>query len=408
MNSVCMLVQNVYDIDPRVRRKAEALVAAGYSVDVLGLRAANGEAHYTVNGVNVYTLALGKMRGSKLRYILEYAVFFLWAMFRVTALMRRRRYVAIDINTLPDFLVFAAVPARWMGAKLILDMHEITAEFYISKFGIAEHSWLVHLLNFQERISFNCADHVLTITEPIEDLLVSRGLDRRKSTVVMNAVDEAPFASVLRGGKVDPDPDKFVMMYHGTLTSVYGLELAVEAFSLAQANMPGAEFWILGSGTEEKRLADLARERGVSDQVKLLGRVPASDMPGWLARCDAGILPMRQDIFLDFAFPNKLPEFIIMGKPVLMSGLKTIRYYFSERALAYFTPNDAAALARQMERLYHDLGLRTQLAARAKQEYVPLRWDIMKRRYLNVIEQASGVGRRTESPATSETMAAGR
>ncbi len=172
--------------------------------------------------------------------------------------------------------------------------------------------------------------------------------------------------------------------------------------------MPGAEFWILGSGTEEKRLADLARERGVSDQVKLLGRVPASDMPGWLARCDAGILPMRQDIFLDFAFPNKLPEFIIMGKPVLMSGLKTIRYYFSERALAYFTPNDAAALARQMERLYHDLGLRTQLAARAKQEYVPLRWDIMKRRYLNVIEQASGVGRRTESPATSETMAAGR
>src|SRR5262249_13232123 len=33
--SFCILVQNQYDIDARVRRKAEALVGAGYSVDVL-------------------------------------------------------------------------------------------------------------------------------------------------------------------------------------------------------------------------------------------------------------------------------------------------------------------------------------------------------------------------------------
>src|SRR5438046_2385938 len=135
MKSICLLVQNVYDVDPRLKRKAEALVAAGYWVDVLALRPANGSANYTVNGVNVYTLALKKNRGSLIRYAFEYAVFFLWAMVRVTMLMRRRRYIAVDINTLPDFLVFAAVPARWMGAKLILDMHEITPEFYVSKFG---------------------------------------------------------------------------------------------------------------------------------------------------------------------------------------------------------------------------------------------------------------------------------
>jgi len=35
MKSVCVIVQNPYEIDIRVRRKAEALVAAGYIVDVL-------------------------------------------------------------------------------------------------------------------------------------------------------------------------------------------------------------------------------------------------------------------------------------------------------------------------------------------------------------------------------------
>ena len=38
MSSVCLIVQNYYDIDPRVRRKAEALVWAGYDVDVIALR----------------------------------------------------------------------------------------------------------------------------------------------------------------------------------------------------------------------------------------------------------------------------------------------------------------------------------------------------------------------------------
>ena len=227
MKSVCLLVQNVYDVDPRVKRKAEALAAAGYAVDVLALRPSNGNKTYILNGVNVYTVSLGKKRGSLLRYAFEYTTFFLWALVRVTLLMRRRRYIAVDVNTLPDFLVFAAIPARWMGAKLILDMHEITPEFYMSKYGIAENSWLVRLLKYQEKISFNRADYVITITEPIQNLLIGRGLDPAKSTIVMNAVDETPFASALGPAAANSDPDKFVMMYHGTLTRVYGLDLAV-------------------------------------------------------------------------------------------------------------------------------------------------------------------------------------
>jgi glycosyltransferase involved in cell wall biosynthesis len=103
---------------------------------------------------------------------------------------------------------------------------------------------------------------------------------------------------------------------------------------------------------------------------------------------------MRRDAFLDFAFPNKLPEFIITGKPVLMSRLKAIRHYFSEDALAYFEPNNPKSLAEQMVRLYRDPELRGRLAVRAKQEYEPIRWDIMKDRYLRVIESLTGQGHR--------------
>jgi len=345
MKSVCLVVQNVYDIDARVRRKAEALVSAGYSVDVLALAPAQRKGTYTLDSVNVYTVSLGKKRGSLPRYLFEYAAFFLWVLVRVLLLMRHRRYVVIDVNTLPDFLIFAVVPARWMGAKLILDMHEITPEFYISKYGIAEDSWLVRLLQFQEKISFNCADHVITINEPIQGLLARRGLPSQKTTVVMNAADEGRFLPSSHAAAIDDRSRAFVMVYHGTLTRIYGLDIAIEAFSMVHGEMPRSELWILGSGPEQGALAVLAQECGLTSKVKLAGQVPSADIPAWLDKCQVGILPIRRDVFLDFAFPNKLPEFIIMGKPVLMSRLRTIRHYFSEDALSYFEPNNPADFA---------------------------------------------------------------
>ncbi len=409
VKSVCILSQSLYEFDARVRRKAEALVAAGYEVDVLTLRS-SAHKTFTRNGVNVHTISLGKRRSSLPRYLFEYVVFFVWAFMRVTLLTWRKRYAVVDVNTLPDFLIFAAVLARWMGAKLVLDMHEITPEFYRSKYGIAEGAWLIRLLTFLEKISFDFADRVITVNEPIQDLLVQRGLPREKSTVLMNAADESQF-----GSPSGPGPDiaaragapSFAMLYHGTLTRVYGLDIAVDAFALADKDMPGAQLWILGLGPEAGALKALARQRGVASKVRILGPVPSNQIGDWLRRSDAGILPMRRDVFLDFAFPNKLSEFIVMNRPVLVSRLRTMRHYFTEEALAYFEPNNAADLARQMVRLYRDRELRSRLASRASEEYAPIRWDVMKERYLQLIGELAGSKRRaTESAATGESVIA--
>ncbi len=405
MKPVCILTQSFYEFDPRVRRKAEALAAAGYSVDALALHTPNGRKTFTLNGVNVRTISLAKKRGSLLRYLFEYTAFFFWAFVRVLVQMRRRRYAVIDVNNLPDFLIFAAAPARWMGAKLILDMHEITPEFYMSKYGTAENSWLIRLLKYLEKISFDYADHVITINEPIEDLLTHRGLPRSKSTVMMNVVDEALFAdnSSSSAALGTRDREKFVMMYHGTLTHIYGLDIAIEAFALAQKEMSGAELWILGSGSEEGALTDLVQERGLASKVRLLGLVGRTEIPAWLSQCDIGILPTRRDVFLDFAFPNKLSEFIIMDKTVIVSRLKAIRHYFSEDALAYFEPHNPTDLSQQMVRIYRDPQLRARLALKARQEYAPIRWDLMKQRYLTLMDDLIGTPGR---PATERSRTA--
>lgn len=401
--SVCILVQNFYEIDIRVRRKAEALVSAGYTVDVLALRSPQSTAKSAVfNGVNVHTFALGKKRGSKVRYAYEYAAFLVWTFVKLSVLMKRRRYAVVDVNTLPDFLIFSALYAKWKGARIVFDMHEITPEFIQSKYGVEERHWQVQFARLIEKASVRFADRVITINEPIQRLLESRGLAPEKSTVIMNAVDESIFASALElAASAELAPDSFVMMYHGTLTRIYGLDLAIAALGRAQKDMPGAELWILGCGPDRDMLKTLARNQGLESRVKFLDPVLPHEVPAWLIQCDIGVLATRRDVFLDYSFSNKLSEYIIMGKAVISSRLNAICHYFSDDALAFFEPNDIESLSRQMLRLYRDKELRTRLTARAKQEYVPIRWEVMRDRYLEMIATLSPAPREITPPPVS-------
>jgi hypothetical protein len=95
-----------------------------------------------------------------------------------------------------------------------------------------------------------------------------------------------------------------------------------------------------------------------------------------------------------------------MDKPVISSRLRTIHHYFSDNALAFFEPNRPASLAEQMVRVYRDAALRQQLVARAKQEYAPIRWTVMKQRYLELVNRVSGVtsGITTAVPASDPRL----
>ena len=76
----------------------------------------------------------------------------------------------------------------------------------------------------------------------------------------------------------------------------------------------------------------------MSAQVRLVGAVLPREIPLWLKQCDIGVLPTRRDVFLDYSFSNKLSEYVIMDKAVIVARLAAIRNYFSEEALTYFEP----------------------------------------------------------------------
>src|SRR5512143_3999871 len=105
--SVAMVTHSYYEEDPRVRREADALAAAGRQVDVFALRRLHDPDDEVIAGVRVRRLGVQRHQGAGLRtYLVEYLAFLVRATFALTRAHPRRHYGLVQVHTLPDFLVF--------------------------------------------------------------------------------------------------------------------------------------------------------------------------------------------------------------------------------------------------------------------------------------------------------------
>ncbi|MDF0551621.1 glycosyltransferase [Kamptonema sp. UHCC 0994] len=86
-------------------------------------------------------------------------------------------------------------------------------------------------------------------------------------------------------------PIRFISM--GRLLHWKGYHLAVRAFAIA--NLPNAEYWLLGDGPERDRLKSLAEEMGISSQIKFWGRLPRQESLGKLGESHVLIHPSLHD-----------------------------------------------------------------------------------------------------------------
>ena len=153
-----MLVHAYYDEDPRVRREAESLVAAGRPVDVFGLRRDGDASHGVLDGVTVHRLDVRRHQGAGLG----------------TYLVRVPRVPRPGVVG-PDPGVSAGgatrssrstprrtssrsprLPLRLVGVPILLDLHEAMPEFFRSRFPRASNP-IVHRLLLLERADLDRA-----------------------------------------------------------------------------------------------------------------------------------------------------------------------------------------------------------------------------------------------------------
>lgn len=115
MARVCVIRQFFVPFDTRVRREVEALVDVGHVVDVICLRGRGEPMHERRANLTFWRLPLGHRRSGLIRQLFEYATFFLASATLASLLHARRQYDLVQVNSMPDALVFSALLPRALG-----------------------------------------------------------------------------------------------------------------------------------------------------------------------------------------------------------------------------------------------------------------------------------------------------
>jgi glycosyltransferase involved in cell wall biosynthesis len=357
---ICMISYSQFEFDNRVHRYARSLIRRGDQVDVICLGARKQPRVGVFDGARLYRVQTRDYNEkSPLSYLLRMMVFFVRSFVECTRLHLKNRYQVMHFHNIPDFGVFSMVIPRLMGAKVIMDIHDLVPEFYQRKFGLEADHPVIRLLCWMEKLSCRFSNHVITVTTLWQDTLSRRSVSREKCSVVLNAPDPQLFH---RGYPMkDPDSRPFRLVYHGNLTEIFGVDLAIRAMAIARDDMPEAEMHIYGQGKVRKQLEKLIKDLSLQDRVFINSPVPRISVPDILRNADLGVDPKRDGVLAGEGLSSKCMEYLSMGLPAVVSSIRAARTYYDDSMVAFFEPGNSEDLARRMVELYRSTEKRKQL-----------------------------------------------
>ncbi len=381
---ICMISYSQYKFDNRVHRYAESLIRRGDIVDVICLGSKSQHRHEIINGVSLHRVQVRNYNeNSSLSYLVKLLSFFFRSAFACTILQLKKRFDVHHFHNIPDFGVFCTLIPKLCGAKVILDIHDLVPEFYQRKFHIGSRHPVIRILNLTEKMAAHYADHVITVTTIWQDTLVKRSVSQNRCTVILNAPDPRLFhrCSVKR----DDTNNHFKMIYHGNLSEIFGVDIAIKAMNNIKKSVPKAELHIYGQGKDKENLIQLVSDLYLNQSVVFHEPVSRNYIPDVLCSADVGIDPKRDGVLAGEGLSSKCMEYLAVGLPAVVSKIKAAQTYYHESMVVFFEPDNELDLARRIVDLYQHPEKRQQLIHNSIRFNKEHSWEKYEKIYLNLL-----------------------
>lgn len=384
--SVCHLLYEEFPRDPRVRRYVNILNNIGFHCIIICSKKKNEKSFEELNGNLIYRLPVAKKRSSFFITLIEYLIFTSVSSWLLIYLKIRYGFKIVHTHTLPDFLIFAALPVKILGCKLILDLHEIFPELFIARKPDLEKSFYVSLLKTAERWSIKIADKVLTIHDNARNIFIGRNKNiENKIEVLMNSIDPSEFTDTL----LNPTGE-FVIIYNGSIVKLLNLTLVVKAIAklkeqISENDFAKIKFKLYGEGPDLENILIESKQLNIENSVVYEGSVSPKVMYEEVRKANVCVLPPIKNIYSDLFYTLKMLEMIYLRIPVIATRLNTYQKYYREDSLFYFDSGDLDGLAEQIKKVFYEKDLVKQKTENAFIDYQKVGWDIMKERYIKVI-----------------------
>lgn len=213
------------------------------------------------------------------------------------------------------------------------------------------------------------ADRVLTITHALKDIMIERGVDKDKISVVPNCVNVSDFTpfkeknATLMNELSIKDSD-VVIGYIGSIVNYEGLDDLIKALHLLKSqNVNNFKMLIVGDGAYLSHIVDLVNTFKLQDRVIFTGRVPHEQVDDYYSLVDITPFPRKPFLVCEAVSPLKPFEAMASGKAVLVSSCAALTEIVSDGYNGVvFEKGNVDSFANKLRELIEDPALRQKLS----------------------------------------------
>jgi glycosyltransferase involved in cell wall biosynthesis len=203
--------------------------------------------------------------------------------------------------------------------------------------------------NLRVALEIRLCDSIFCISDYLINFYLSRGCKREKLFLVPSTVDTERFI-----GNFNTPFDFKYILYCGSLTTQKdGVDILIESFSKLPEKHSEVQLVLVGEAdneADEQLFRNLVSELKIEKKVYFTGKLPRNEIPAYLCNAELLALARPRSIVADAGFPSKLTEYLVTGKPVVVTSVGEIPVYLTDNQNAFLSePGSADAFAGRMD-----------------------------------------------------------
>jgi glycosyltransferase involved in cell wall biosynthesis len=270
------------------------------------------------------------------------------------------------------------IAARWLGIPLILELNgNIIKE--IDKRRLSITPLQRNIGKWITKQTLLAADGVIVVSEALRQTLVNEyQIPATKVSVVINGVDVELFSRKYERAAIQSQfhlSSGPIIGFVGTFEPWHGVDLLVSSFRIVERKHTDAQLVIIGDGPAKEKAIALAKEYGLGDKIRFLGRLPQTQV--------AAILSISKVLVAPYPFQNgdivgtplKIMEYMAAGKGIVASTAPLHELIENGKTGLRVSPASEQALADGINNLLENDELCSFMEKNAKLQANKFSWD---------------------------------
>ena len=376
---ICMVLMNLDSVkyDTRVRKEASTIVDMGHRVCLVAMKRNDEDLGKNMDGfeLKLFRLWTRKLPKRILIVLLKYLEFNIKVLIRMIV-FRADVYHAHDLDT----LLPAWLSARFAGAKIIYDSHELFTERPIPLPGF----W-----RLLERFLITRVDAVIAANDDRAEIMFKEYGARELPTVIMSCPSSVHIPvtdNITLRETLPPEvSDKRIVLYQGGLSPNRCLE------SLVVASQYFDERSILvlmgnSSSFSEEVLKVLVARYGLKERVFFRKEVDSKYLVHFISTADIGVVIYKNSCRNNYlCAPNKMFEYCMAGLPSVGCNFPPIRRIAERYGVPLlFDPENPETIAASVNALLNNAILFACAKASTTAVVTEYNWEREKDKLVNI------------------------